>query len=458
MHNRETSNREIGGISELCLPPRECQDIAIIGGGLSSLTFASQLLYSSGQLADDEFHRLSKLSSLPKRGLGPVCVLSAGNSIAYEPANGEFSKFLTLSGSDRLGRRDELISLRNMIKASLQTRGGSYCEGATVRKIIKSEEGGYQIRVAGEYGERCVKARKLAIALGHTLREIPESIRTHVIMGAGELCATLDTYHANQVPYEDCLTHLLRNYKTTSEGSLRIGMVGVGMSFVEVVKIFEALLDKPSHETGKYTIRGSSIPVEFVVYAPRLTYDKVSWQDLCQSVEKGLSELPPVYSGPDRQRAEDESLEYKKAGVSRVGHFGKSGQLRVIPRRFDWALADKRDGMIRTNAELDGPGELSCIIDCAPFINGLSEKQADILRELADIQISKRGELEWWAELAQGARRNIALLGAAFTPSSRWNESQWAEQATEALIEFYSPDPRECDFDERSTADDSSEV
>jgi hypothetical protein len=114
--------------------------------------------------------------------------------------------------------------------------------------------------------------------------------------------------------------------------------------------------------------------------------------------------------------------------------------------------------MIRTNAELDGPGELSCIIDCAPFINGLSEKQADILRELADIQISKRGELEWWAELAQGARRNIALLGAAFTPSSRWNESQWAEQATEALIEFYSPDPRECDFDERSTADDSSEV
>lgn len=427
-------------LQHLVLPPVDRQELTVVGGGLSSLEFASQLLHSSGPLWDGERERLLKISSLPKRGVDSVCMLSAGPSVAYEGARGPFSRFLTLSGSDRIERRAQMARIRANIKAGFSERGFSYCEGSTVTSVAKTTSGAYRLQVHGAYGGKVVETERLALALGHSLRQIPDTLKEFVIQGAGDLCRRLETAQNEDVSDAGCLARTLGRYSAASNGTLRIALVGVGMSFIEVVKILENLLERPKSTHGKYTISGSDTPVELVVYSPRLSAAGGSWQELCYAVEKGLQELPPIQDGDSLQKAEAESREYKASAVARIRKFGEAGQLLIAPRRFDWESVEVRDNKVLAQSNYSGPDEISCIIDCAPFVEGLTAQQAEIVKNVEDVELVKLTTTEWFAKCRPIARQRLALLGAAFTPRKKWNETTWKGQATEALIGFYPPE------------------
>jgi hypothetical protein len=433
---RDDSSR----LEQLVLPPVKRQELTVVGGGLSSLVFATQLLYGSGPVSDGEKERLLRLSSLPNRQLDSVCMLSAGASIAYEGARGPFSRFLTLSGSDQRERRVEIERMRARTKAEFSERGFSYCEGTTVTSVARLSSGAYRLQVRGNYGGGIVETDKLALAVGHSLREVPSALKKYVIQGAGALCQKLDSAQSGEISDQECLARILGRYSPAPNASLRIALVGVGMSFVEVVKILENLLEKPRSAHGKYTLIGSGIPVELVVYSPRLSTVSGSWQELAVAVQKGLEELPPISDGIDADRAEDESRDYKQSSVARIRKLGEAGQIVLVPRLFDWNSAYPQGGLVHYQADLCGPDKLSCIIDCAPFVEGLTAQQAEIVRTLDDVELVRVTRSQWSATCKPVARHRLALLGAAFTPRSKWNEMTWRDQATKAIVGFYPPE------------------
>jgi hypothetical protein len=81
---------------------------------------------------------------------------------------------------------------------------------------------------------------------------------------------------------------------------------------------------------------------------------------------------------------------------------------------------------------------LSCIIDCAPFIEGISTSQKQILDGLPALRFSPASAGGWKTEIEdETARKRLALLGAAFSTKREWGVQNFEQEAQKAIATFF---------------------
>lgn len=378
-------------------------------------------------------------AAVTSAGISSVSLLLGGSSLAYSPIQGPFSEYLTVSGFDRFPRSGELSYMRDSLEPEFHRRGFNFDRTARASKVTLSPSGMFRIETSHHDGNSCFEAEKVVLALGHTLRALPGELRGNVIQGAGELCVKL----TEELPLcgnrEECLGRLLSRYPLTTDGVVRIGLAGVGASMIEVVKILESLLDKPSSLTDKYRSRGSGTPpVELVIFDADIGREGTLFDGVCWHLRRFLSYVTAEAVEGDRVRAQ-EVEEYKRNAEARLIRFGLRGQVQVVPSRVDWDRVRLQDGFLLATTESSPcPAPLSVLIDCAPFEQGIGREQRAVIEELPLLNFHQLKPSLWKAtrkeELCKG---RLALAGAAFRPKTEWGVQLLHAQAKEIIGEFY---------------------
>jgi hypothetical protein len=362
-----------------------------------------------------------------------VRLLSGGKSLAYSPFKGEFAEFLTVSGTDRYRRDHALAHYRAHIETQFRLRRFDFSRMIKATRITETSTGTFRIETSGVDGSGAFEAKKAVLALGHSLKEVAPHLQKYVIQGGGHLCEQLRNELAAGVPKSECLGRLLSRFKRTENGAVRIGLIGVGATTIEVVKVFETLLEPPSEANSRYRTKGSGIPVEFVVFAPQVPPDCATAPALFELMSRGF--------GPDEVDGRPQSEEfvvYKRESVDRFRRLFSAGQLDVERRRFNWDDIIIHDEGVIEGTEAGAPRMFSCLIDCAPFIEGFGRAQRSVIQDLAGLHLWSIGNGGWRAQRDEVRHKGrLALVGAAFSPKVRWLVNHFQVQARQTMDEFY---------------------
>lgn len=375
-------------------------------------------------------------------GISSVSLLLGGGSLAYSPVQGPFAEYLTESGFERSPREGVLSRFRDSLESEFHSRGFEFDRSARASKVKLSADGRFRVETSRAEGRSYFEAEKVVLALGHTLRDIPAELRRNVIQGAGELCVKLTEELPHSSSREECLARLLSRYPRTAEGIVRIGLAGVGASMIEVVKIIESLLDKPSDPSDKYRTRGHGTPVELVIFDAEVGREGSLFDGLCSRLRRFLSSSEvTTFQSPLSVAQEIEK--FKRNAETRLVRFNSSRQLQVVPSRVDWTRLMLQEGFIVPStdiSELSAP--LSVLIDCAPFEQGIDGEQRAVIEELPILNFQQLKPSLWSASrVEQQCKGRLALAGAAFRPKTEWAALRMYTQACQIIDEFYGQPP-----------------
>lgn len=424
-------------LSTLQIPTREAQRLVVIGGGHGGLVATNSLLRSIE--AEKEILTRSGTSGGASRfrGLGSVSLLTGDNSLAFSPVSGEFGSFLTLSGCDHIRRDVELENFRSRIGIRLERHGFSYNPGVLAQRIQIGREKAFEIETASRHGPSLVRADKLVLAIGHTLKERPIELAPYLFRGAAEICQRLSDQRRVATSQKDCLSRLLSNLRPMPDGSISIGLVGLGSSFLEVIKIFHTLLDPPDTKSPLYQVPSTGRPVRFVLYDSRLAHPIHPEKALLDGIEIFLSNA--INPDPSKSvESETLFLRYKEKERARISSLVRTGQLRVIPHRFDWDKLSVTDSSLLAHSKNGEATGLSALVDCSPFQVGLSSEQKSLLANISALNFSKHQEGGWMARVADPTFKNrLALIGGAFTEKSDWAMGPILSKARDIVDRFF---------------------
>jgi hypothetical protein len=359
-------------------------------------------------------------------------LLVGGDSLAYSPLRGEFSELLTLTGSDAHPRVGGLDLLRSIVAASFDALSFDFELDTRATRVALGEDRDFRVEVCRAGKPSCFTSERLVLALGHTLREVTSELRPYVIRGGGELCTEL----ARALPLvsgrEACLDSILERYRKVNGEVIRIGLVGLGASTFEVLKVFETLLREPDEYSPKYRLPMSGTPVEFVLYDSHLAGATHPYQRLL----KLLLERLAIPREADVVQAVRDS---NKKVAERFIKFCESKQIHLEPSRFDWDEAGVSEGfVVATRNSSVSSNQLSLVIDCAPFEEGIGVEQRALFKELKMVDLQEVKPRLWKVkDIDPSWRGRLAFAGASVLPRWRWNVDQMKEDAKEIIGRFY---------------------
>jgi len=260
-----------------------------------------------------------------------------------------------------------------------------------------------------------------------------------VIRGTGELCARLAQLHDDSAPLAASLDRFLDDTAPSPNGVFRLGLVGLGASFLEAVKIIHGLLERDiAGAAGDLrTRRGRRL--ELVLFDGHLGGDLSPTEALCAAIrnyQRFLHGMPG--SGP---HFSETAVEACKLGErNRIEDLIGTGQLSVVPRRLEWSAVRCNEGRLVVHEGGGGTEIFSVLVDCSPFIEGLSPAQVALLSECSAIQVQPDDSGVWRATHADPSfRRSIALVGAAFAPKERWAVGAINAQIEAAIDDLFPP-------------------
>lgn len=416
----------VDNIEQLRLPSRPTQDLAIIGGGVAGLSVAKEgldLVCANSQAATPSF------------GVGPInrmSLLVGGDSLAYSPVQGSFSDLLTLFGTEKFPRAQALDTYRGVIEERFRDLSFHFDRGMRATKVTRNTSGTFRVETSCNGESSFFDSHKLVLALGHSMREVPQELRNYIVRGAGDLCTRL----AKELPHsscqEECLERLLQSRQRYHGETFRIGLVGMGASMIEVVKVLERFLFKSPAPDGRYHTWGSQTPVELVVYDPRIGNRGTVLDGFCKLAEDSILSLNVAARSQD-------VYDFWNDTARRLMRFVSSQQMIAVPHRVDWERVDIVDGFVvpSTLAPSD-PQPLSILIDCAPFIEGVGKDQYAVLEGLDVVNCQPLSPSVWRVVRDEDAcRGRLAFAGAVVIPRSQWSAPSIEAQAKEIMTEFY---------------------
>jgi hypothetical protein len=204
----------------------------------------------------------------------------------------------------------------------------------------------------------------------------------------------------------------------------------------EVIKVFDTLLMKPDHRSDKYTVPGSRMPVEFVIYDSHLATHKDTYQALLALLAQRLATTHET----------NFSTEVRQSNRNIAERFIKlwsAGQIKLIPHRVDWNQVGLHEGLVTTNTASDSSPELlSLLIDCAPFEEGIGHEQRATIERLPMVDLKQIKPGLWQINaVAPEWKNRLAFAGAAILPRWQWNAEQLQNQAKTIIDTFYGIHP-----------------
>ena len=422
-------------LSFLRTPPIERKDLVIVGGGPSGVTAAMRLIHDMEQDAAESLQK----GTTPTRfkGLSSVTMLAGGPSLAFSPVTGDFGAFLTLYGSDKTRRDETLASSTRFVERKFAHYRFDFKKKAFAKTIEVGPDQRYLIATETTEGPRMLSAKKLVLAVGHSLKERPLEVQEHVFKGTNDLCSHLQAQSPLAKSREECLDRLLSKCQRTPDGSVRIGLVGMGLTFLEVIKIFHALLDPPHGPHRAYRTRGSGIPVQFVLYDPRFNagIDPIDGMVIhLDNFHAHISNDPE----PGSLLTAEGVAAYKRAEKGRIHDLVRTKQVSVVPERFDWSSIHLNQGAV-VSSRKDGRQErFSLVIDCSPFNVGISKEQRALMVGIPALNFTPTPDGTFQAELQRDTpATSIALVGAAFAPRDKWGLGTLNEQGMQAVDSLF---------------------
>lgn len=408
------------------------QDLVIVGGGASGISAAMRLAekveagLGHGPLPSGQKPRFGDLSR--------VSLLHGGESLAFSPVAGEFGNYLTLSGSDCIRRDETLRKCRDHVETKFRKLGFDFRKNSFAQKITWRPDSQFQIRVSDPGQGGLIETSKLILALGHTLKERPQELREFIIPGTNGLCQRLSQELPASANQRECMDRVLSSYKRVGDNTIRIAVVGLGSTFLEAVKIFYALLEHPEHPRGLYRTCKTHRTIELVLFDHRLTDDSSPTEQMLAKVKNFHAHLKG-YTKPDSFMTVIEDVEpYKAAELHRITEFVRTNQLRIQAERFNWDSLRAADGGIQVRRATGEVQEFSCVLDCAPFHEGIDAKQKKIIEGIDALQFTPTSQGTWMTSLKDQTFSNrLALIGAAFVDKYKWGLATMNEQACRSL-------------------------
>jgi hypothetical protein len=412
------------------------RELAIVGGGLGGLLVGKAAAEHAMAFRRSEITPSSAKGSSVGSPIRSVRLLVGGESSAYSPIRGPFSEFLTLSGTDASTRAGGLDLLRGIVAEMFTSLSFDYEAHTRATKVTMGDNDRFQLHVCEGGKQSCFESEKLVLALGHALREVPPDLRQHVIRGGGELCMRLAKALPDAQSYEQCLEHVLSPYKRINGETIRIGLTGLGSSTFEVMKILDTLLTKPDGAAGKYRLPISGTPIELVVFEPHLG----DWKDPYQSL---LQLLAMRFLMPTEMPTPAESRQANGKIVERFLKFQESGQLVLVPERLEWMAIRLREGFIETDSKsVMCPEQLSVVIDCSPFEEGLGPEQRAVFEELDMVTLNQVKPNLWRVKgIKPEWQGRLAFAGAIALPKYTWSAERIEAQAKQIIGSFFGPKP-----------------
>jgi hypothetical protein len=411
------------------------QDLTIVGGGLAGLlvgkTVAEHVEVLRQRKTSDSEPDPVEMNIPVER----MKLLVGGDSLAYSPVRGQLSQLLTLHGSDGNPRAAALDKLRGIVADLFHDLSFEFEPDSRARKVTLGE-GRFRVDACERGTRSYFESERVVLALGHTLREPPRELRDYVIRGGGELCGHLAEALTECNSMEQSLERVLERYQTVKEDTIRIGLVGLGPSAFEVLKVLETFLRKPDEYSAKYRTPVSGKPVELVLYDPHLVGSATVYQGLLRLLFERLAIPPEVNVGIKTRES------YRRV-AERLIAFHESDQLILVPHNLDWAGLKLREGLVVADEKCSScPQELSLIIDCAPFVEGIGPQQRAIIKDLDIVNLQEFKPNLWKVkDIKPEWQSRLAFAGAAVLPRWRWNADQITAQAQEIFERFYGVSP-----------------
>jgi hypothetical protein len=433
-------------VEALTLPPvpsQDLQDLTVIGGGVAGLMVGKtaaehmEVLRQRTTEAPDS-NQIEMTTPLQRMKL-----LVGGDSLAYSPARGPFAQLLTLHGTDGNPRVVALDTLRNLVADLFHDMSFEFEADTRARKVTCAD-GTFRVDACHRGKRSYFESKKLVLALGHTLREPPRELRDHVIRGGGELCMQLGQALNEGTPPEQCLEQVLGRYKKVGGETLRIGLVGLGPSSFEVVKILETLLRKPDEYSQRYRMPISGTAVELVLYDPHIGSSGEVYQGLLKLLRDRLAIPKEVDIGIKTRES------YRRV-AERLISFRKAEQLTLVPHPLNWEGLELREGFVVPEERCPScPQQLSVLIDCSPFEEGIGPAQRALIKDLDMVHLQPVKSNLWKIkEIRPDWQDRLAFAGAAILPRWKWNVDQIKAQAKEIFERFYGVAPYASNSEQR---------
>jgi hypothetical protein len=423
------------------------QDLVIVGGGIGGTSAAEAL----AACIEKEQREITAGRLPPEHarfsGISEVSLLLGGSSLAFAPPAGEFAEYLTLAGTDTIRRDHKLFEQQNRAERLFKDHGFNVRQNTIAQKVSMTDHEFFSIQAVQNGRAYFIEAKKMIFALGHSLRETPTELRTHIIRGTGDLCQRLCAFHQAAAPRHHALDKFLSQFKPMEDGIIRIGLVGFGASCVEAIKIFHSLLAPPSHTRPYFHTVCSGTPVQFTIIDSGLarfygskSIHLLEYLQICHQKVEGSDEPGSLLT------KRDEEL-HKQAVRMRIADLLASNQLQVVGSRLDWENVRLHDGLLQVPLAGASRESFSCVIDCAPFITGIGPKHRDIISELPVLTFTPYSDQAWHVQLSNESYRSlVGLVGAAFHPPRDWDAGAIFKQALQTICDLFPLKP------ERSTS------
>ena len=428
-----TSHQSSSGSLEDLKVPKAGQDVIVIGGGMAGLTAVEVLIGSIfGERRDIDEQR-TRAEDARFNQVSHVSLLAGGNSLAFSPVQGPFGSFLTVAGSDDIRRDSQHEGFSRKIEAMFKYLKFDFRRNCFAERIKRTPNNSFRVTAIKDGAVHELEANKLILAIGHSLKDTPSELRQHVIRGTGELCMRLDSFLSSSTDMKECMDNLLAELRPTSDGKIRIALVGLGATLVEAVKIFQSLLNQPECKGGWFAPRPGIANVEFVLYDPQVALGTEGHPDLLSYIRRYQRSVQGT--GSPASILTTESIDaYKQAVERRIEVFTDSRQLRIVPARFSWDEISVRNGLVNLPNDRGLTSEFSLVLDCSPFRRGVNATQKTLLEGTDAFRFKRLDAETWEAELKNECDRNqIGLMGAAFAPKHEWGMDPIYQQAYRSM-------------------------